>query len=46
VRTIKKADGKTLTMRGPDGRPLWPPASDGTDGCGVSHLALPRGTEM
>ena len=46
VRTIKKADGKTLKLRGPDGRPLWTPAVDGTDGCGVSHPALPRGTEL
>jgi hypothetical protein len=46
ARTIKKADGKALTLRGPDGRPLWTPAIDGTDGCGVSHPALPRGTEM
>jgi hypothetical protein len=46
VRTIKKAGGKTLNVRGPDGRPLWTPAVDGTDGCGVSHPALPRGTEL
>jgi hypothetical protein len=46
VRTIKKVDGKTLKLRGPDGRPLWTPAIDGTDGCGVSHPALPRGTEL
>ena len=46
VRSIKKADGKTLTLRGPDGKPLWKPAVEGTDGCGVSHTALPRGTEM
>jgi hypothetical protein len=46
VRTIKKADGKMLKVRGPDGRPLWTPAIDGTDGCGVSHPALPRGTEL
>ena len=46
VRSIKKADGKTLTLRGPDGRPLWTPAVNGTDGCGVAHAALPRGTEL
>jgi hypothetical protein len=46
ARSIKKADGKTLTLRGPDGKPLWTPSVDGTDGCGVSHAALPRGTEM
>jgi hypothetical protein len=46
VRSIKKADGKTLTLRGPDGKPLWKPAVDGADGCGVSHPALPRGTEL
>ena len=46
VRSIKKADGKTLALRAPDGRPLWRPAIEGTDGCGVSHTALPRGTEL
>ena len=46
ARTIKKADGKVLNLRGADGFPLWAPPIDGTDGCGVSHPALPRGTEM
>lgn len=46
VRSITKSDGKTLTLRGADGQPLWTPASNGTDGCGVAHPALPRGTEM
>jgi hypothetical protein len=46
ARSIKKADGKTLTLRGPDGKPLWTPNVNGTDGCGVAHPALPRGTEL
>jgi len=46
ARTITKPDGKRLTLRGPEGRPMWKHTGDGTDGCGVSHPALPRGTEM
>jgi hypothetical protein len=46
VRSIKKVDGKTLLLRNEDGKPLWTPANDGTDGCGVAHPALPRGTEL
>lgn len=47
VRTITKtADGKKLELRAPDGTPLWKPATNGTDGCGVAHPALPRGTEL
>lgn len=46
ARTIKKSDGKVLNLRGADGYPLWTPPIDGADGCGVSHPALPRGTEM
>jgi hypothetical protein len=46
ARTVKKADGKQLELRAPDGKPLWTSRSDGTDGCGVAHPALPRGTEM
>jgi hypothetical protein len=38
--------GKTLTLRAQDGMPAWTPADDGTDGCGVAHPALPRGTEL
>ena len=45
ARSVTK-DGKTLTVRGADGKPAWTPAVDGTDGCGVNHPALPRGTEM
>jgi hypothetical protein len=45
ARVIKK-DGKTLTLRSEDGKPKWMPAVDGTDGCGVAHPALPRGTEL
>jgi hypothetical protein len=47
VRTIKKtADGKTLELRDAEGKPRWTPATNGTDGCGVAHPALPRGTEL
>jgi hypothetical protein len=41
-----KAGGKTLALRAEDGTPAWTPAVDGTDGCGVAHPALPRGTEL
>jgi hypothetical protein len=46
VRTIKKADGKVLQLRTAEGKPLWTPSTDGADGCGVAHPALPRGTEL
>ena len=45
VRVIK-ADGKTLTLRTDHGKPSWTPEVEGTDGCGVNHSALPRGTEL
>ena len=45
ARSVTK-DGKTLTLRTADGKPVWTPAAEGVDGCGVAHLALPRGTEM
>src|SRR5262249_15949965 len=45
ARSITKDDGKTLTLRRADGTPIWSPAIDGADGCGVNHPALPRGTE-
>jgi hypothetical protein len=45
ARAIKTA-GKTLALRAEDGTPAWTPAVDGTDGCGVAHPALPRGTEL
>lgn len=45
ARTVTK-DGKALTLRSAEGKPSWTPAADGIDGCGVAHLALPRGTEM
>jgi len=35
-----------LVLRNADGRPLWGPAEDGTDGCGVNHPPLPRATEF
>jgi hypothetical protein len=45
ARAVKK-DGKALTLRSADGKPAWKPAGDGTDGCGVAHPPLPRGTEL
>jgi hypothetical protein len=45
ARTLTK-DGKTLALRGADGKPNWKPATEGADGCGVAHPALPRGTEL
>ncbi|HJZ76065.1 MAG TPA: hypothetical protein VKE51_30225 [Vicinamibacterales bacterium] len=45
ARAVTK-DGKTLTLRSADGKPAWSPATDGTDGCGVAHPALPHGTEL
>jgi len=44
ARSITR-DGKTLTLRAADGAPAWRPSVEGVDGCGVMHLALPRGTE-
>jgi hypothetical protein len=46
ARVIKKEDGKALTLRGKDGKPLWTSGAEGADGCGVEHPALPRGTEL
>jgi hypothetical protein len=34
-----------LTLRTAEGAPKWTPAIEGTDGCGVNHPGLPRGTE-
>jgi hypothetical protein len=45
ARAITK-DGKTIVLRGEHGKPAWTPAIDGTDGCGVAHPAIPRGTEL
>ena len=45
ARSLKK-DGKTLNLRTAHGKPAWTPATEGTDGCGVAHTALPRGTEL
>jgi hypothetical protein len=40
ARTITK-NGKTLTLRNPDGAPRWPLASaDDPDGCGVPHAPV------
>ena len=44
ARSITR-DGKTLMLRAADGTPAWTPPVEGADGCGVTHLALPRGTE-
>lgn len=45
ARTLKK-DGKTLSLRNVEGKPAWTPATEGADGCGVGHPALPRGSEL
>ena len=45
ARTIKRGD-KTFTLRTDEGKPAWTPQIEGTDGCGVNHSALPRGTEL
>ena len=40
AREVHK-DGKTLTLRSPDGTPRWPFATaDDPDGCGVSHAPV------
>jgi hypothetical protein len=40
ARTITKK-GKTITLRGADGRPRWPMATaDDPDGCGVPHAPV------
>ena len=46
IARLLKKDGKTLKLRKADGTPAWTPATEGTDGCGVAHTALPRGTEL
>jgi hypothetical protein len=40
ARQVTK-NGKTLTLRGPDGTPRWPFATaDDPDGCGVTHAPV------
>ena len=40
ARQVHK-EGKTLTLRGPDGTPRWPFATaEDPDGCGVSHTPV------
>ena len=40
ARQVNK-NGKTLTLRGPDGSPRWPAATaDDPDGCGVPHAPV------
>ena len=45
ARIIKRGD-QTFTLRTDEGTPAWTPQIEGTDGCGVNHPALPRGTEL
>jgi hypothetical protein len=45
ARIIKRGD-QTFTVRTDEGKPAWTPQIEGTDGCGVNHPALPRGTEL
>jgi hypothetical protein len=35
-----------LVLRNDDGTPKWTPATNGTDGCGVTHAPVPRSTEF
>jgi hypothetical protein len=44
ARAIQKGSAM-LVLRNADGTPKWTPATDGVDGCGVTHAGLPRGTE-
>jgi len=44
VKAIQKGSSM-LVLRADNGTPKWTPATDGTDGCGVAHPPLPRGTE-
>jgi hypothetical protein len=44
AKAIQKG-GDMLVLRNADGTPKWAPAIDATDGCGVNHPALQRGTE-
>ena len=44
VKAIQKGSSM-LVLRSDNGTPKWTPATDGTDGCGVAHPPLPRGTE-
>ena len=46
VARVITADHKTFTLRADDGKPVWTPQVEGTDGCGVNHPGLPRGTEL
>jgi hypothetical protein len=46
VARIIRRDDKALTVRTNEGKPAWTPQMEGTDGCGVNHPALPRGTEL
>jgi hypothetical protein len=40
ARTVVK-DGKTLTLRNPDGTPRWPAATaEDPDGCGIAHAPI------
>jgi hypothetical protein len=38
ARTITRG-ATTLNLRNEEGAPLWTPADDGIDGCGVTHMA-------
>ncbi|HTK30265.1 MAG TPA: hypothetical protein VL309_11965 [Vicinamibacterales bacterium] len=43
-RTIRRGT-ELVVLRADDGSPKWTPGIDGTDGCGVAHPPLQRGTE-
>jgi hypothetical protein len=46
VARLIRRNGKTFTLRTDEGTPAWTPQTEGADGCGVNHPALPRGTEL
>jgi hypothetical protein len=44
AKSIQKGS-EMLVLRDDTGKPKWTGGDEGTDGCGVNHLPLPRNTE-
>jgi hypothetical protein len=44
AKSVQKGSS-VLQLRNDDGTPKWSSGIEGTDGCGVNHAGLPRGTE-
>ena len=44
AKAVQKGS-EVLVLRNADGTAKWTPEGDGTDGCGINHLPLPRATE-